>query len=171
MSQNSKTPQQNTAHVKREKETTNNSLFCYQVDEVRIFIESGIKMEILEQSIVYPIPNAPKWYSGVTSLRGDILTVVNMHVLLGTTPMIKSKRLLKLEHADFPPLVIAIDHLPYQSTIDTLLENTHSNTKQYPEWVISSSIQNNYTFLFADHAALFNAMQNNLTTSYFVGDN
>ena len=116
-------------------------------------------MEVLEQSIIYPIPNAPKWYLGVTSLRGDILTVVNMHFLLNAKSNLKAKRLLKLKHPDFPALVIAIDNLPYQSNIDRLATYNNKNNKQYPVWINSSLKQNKKTFLVADHPVLFKAMQ------------
>jgi hypothetical protein len=135
----------------------NNNLFCYEVDDKRIVIESGIQMEILEKSTVYPIPNAPKWYSGVTSLRGNILTVINMHFLLNAKQSIKPKRLLKLKHPDFQALVIAIDNLPYQSNVNELVNNKNNNN--YPAWIISFSKHHQNIFLFADHATLFRAMQ------------
>lgn len=128
-------------------------------------------MEVLEQSVIYPIPNAPKWYSGVTSLRGDILTIVNLHFLLNAKPNSKTKRLLKLEHPDFPPLAIAIDTLPHQRDVNTLTASKKTNNKNYPEWITSSSTHNNHTYLFADHAALFTAMQSNSATAQSAGDN
>ena len=135
----------------------NNNLFCYGVDDKCIVIESGIQMEILEKSTIYPIPNAPKWYSGVTSLRGNILTVINMHFLLNAKQSIKPKRLLKLKHPDFQALVIAIDNLPYQSNVNKLVNN--KNNKNYPAWITSFSKHDHNIFLFADHATLFRAMQ------------
>ncbi|MCK5810382.1 MAG: chemotaxis protein CheW [Cocleimonas sp.] len=166
MSQNNSPP----SPSKNEQDKPIHSLFCYEVDGIHIFIEAGIKMEVLEQSIIYPIPNAPKWYSGVTSLRGDILIIANMHVLLDAKPNQQKKRLLKLKHPDFPPLVIAIDTLPYQRDMDTLAANKVPNKQHYPEWINSSSIHNNHTYLFADHAALFNAIQDNSTTVQSSGD-
>lgn len=152
------------------KNNKNNNLFCYEVDEKCIVIESGIQMEILEQSIIYPIPNAPKWYSGVTSLRGDILTVINMHFLLNAKQSIKPKRLLKLKHPDFQALAIAIDNLPYQSNIDKLVANNKNNNNHYPAWITSSSKQHQQTFLFANHSVLFRAMQASSTTAQAVGE-
>lgn len=154
---------------KKNKPTDN--LFFYPIDNTRIFIESGIKMEVLEQSVIYPIPNAPKWYSGVTSLRGDILTIVNMHFLLNPTSNSKTTRLLKLEHPNFPPLAIAIDNLPHQRDINTLIARKKNNDKHYPEWINSFSTDQNHTYLFADHAALFNAIQSNVSITQSAGDN
>ena len=154
-----------------EKNTATNHLFCYEIDGTHIFIESGIKMEVLEQSIIYPIPNAPKWFSGVTSLRGDILPIVNMHFLLNAKQNSKTKRLLKLKHPDFTSLVIGIDGLPHQNNTDNLQPSNNPNKTQYPEWITSTSTYNNHIFLFANHATLFSAIQNNSTTTQSTGDN
>ena len=145
------------------EQSFHSQLFCYEIENNRIFIEPKIKMEVLEDTAIYPIPNAPKWYSGVTSLRGDILTVVNMHYLLGFEESKSTKRLLRLEHPNFPPLAIAIDNLPHQRNIEKLASNHTPNTSHYPSWIKSTSQQSSNTFLFADHSALFEAMQNNST--------
>ncbi len=158
------TQDNNITSIKANNKNTNN-LFCYDIDGMQVVIESGIKIEALEQSIIYPIPNAPKWYLGVTSLRGDILTVVNMHFLLNKPQNNGLKRLLKMEHPDFPALTIAVDNLPYQKNIDELTTNNKKNNDLYPEWITSSSKQNEHIFLFADHSILFQAMQNNLLSS------
>jgi len=143
------------------EESFHRQLFCYEIDNHRIFVEPKIKIEVLEKTVIYPIPHAPKWYAGVTSLRGNILTIVNMHFLLGIAETKTEKRLLRLEHPDFPPLAIAIDNLPHQRDTKEIEKNSHSNQSHYPQWVTSTSKYNNSTFLFADHSALFEAMKNN----------
>ncbi len=166
-------PQSNppTHQPNNEQNKLINNSFYYEINDTRIFIESGIKMEVLEQSIIYPVPNAPKWYSGVTSLRGDILIIVNLHFLLNAKLNSKTKRLLKLEHPDFPPLALAVDSPPHQYDVNTLIDSKKTNNKNYPEWITSFSTHNNYTYLFADHAALFNAMQSSSAPAQSTGDN
>ncbi len=146
--------------IKAFTESFNSHLFCYEIENNRIFIEPKIKMEVLEKITVYPIPNAPKWYSGVTSLRGDMLTVVNMHFILGANKQSTEKHLLRLEHPDYPPLAIAIDNLPYQRDIEKL-STSSTDTSNHPDWVKSAVEHNNKIFLFVNHSALFKAMQNN----------
>lgn len=135
------------------------NLFCYEIANFRILIEPTIKMEVLETSIIYPIPNSPKHYLGVTSLRGEILPIANLHFLLGLQESNTKKRLLKLEHPDFPSLIIAIDNLPYQSDVARLRADEKENQSQLPLWVSSSSSQQHLTFLFTDHASLFKQLQ------------
>jgi chemotaxis signal transduction protein len=166
MPQKSNTPKETIEDKSTGQQNNKNNLFCYEINGIHLFIESGIKMEVLEQSIIYPVPNAPKWYLGVTSLRSDILTVVNMHFLLDRPQNTKTRRLLRLEHPDFPPLVIAIDNLPHQRDVTPLASSSTSTTNKtdYPEWITASSKQNTHLFLFADHALLFRALQATSTT-------
>jgi len=143
--------------------------FCYQLGSANVLINHEIEVEILTTSITYKIPHIPQWYIGMTSLRGDILPVVNMHFLLGMQQTHKEQRqtttkptLLKLKHPDIPALVIIIDGLPYQTDISELSTHRITNTIQaYPYWVKSIADYNNKQYLFADYAHLFNALQRN----------
>lgn len=134
-------------------------LFCYEIGNHRILIDQAIKIEILEQDTVYPIPKGPERFYGVTSLRGDILPVANLHHLLVCPEKKLKQHLLKLEHTDFPALVIAIDSLPYQSDTEELNNNKKTNNTEYPQWVTALTKLNNITYLFVDYPALFKALQ------------
>lgn len=163
-----------------------NTAFCYQLGVANILINHEIEVEILTTSITYQIPHSPQWYRGMTSLRGDILPVVNMHFLLGIKQKHNDKEqnqnatkqtLLKLKHPDFPALVIMIDGLPYQTDISELSTHRMSNTlTAYPSWVKSSAEYNNKLYLFADYTHLFSALQQNdqehlvIPTSYTINN-
>ncbi len=148
-----------------------NTAFCYQIGMANILITHEIEVEILTTSITYQIPHSPQWYRGMTSLRGDILPVVNMHFLLGIkqnhndkvqNPNATKQTLLKLKHPDFPALVIMIDGLPYQTDISERATHRITNTlKAYPYWIKSSAEYSNKLYLFADYAHLFSALQQN----------
>lgn len=154
LSQNEKSELSNTTAV-------NSSLFCYEVNNNRILIEPEIKMEILESANIYPVPNSPAWYLGVTSLRGDILAIINMHFLLKSRADNIRKRLLKLDHPNFPPLILAIDSLPYQVDIRNFESTNKVNKGIYPPWVGESAKQGENTFLHLDHSLLFKSIQDN----------
>ena len=158
---------------KQQTEATHKSstAFCYQLGMANILINHEIEVEILTTSITYQIPHSPQWYRGMTSLRGDILPVINIHFLLGIKQKHNDKvqnsnstkqTLLKLKHPDFPALVIMIDGLPYQTDISELATHSMTNTlKAYPSWIKSSAECNNKLYLFANYAYLFNALQQN----------
>ena len=166
MTQHNNSPHYNIGdnNAEASEDTLEAYLFCYEISHTRILIEPGVKMEVLEKTIIYPIPNAPKWYRGVSSLRGDILPVVNMHFLLGVEESAAQKRLLRLEHPNFPALLIAIDKLPYQIKLSTLLTHQGDNSQTiYPNWIKSLASHQHHTVLFADHGTLFQAMQGSVS--------
>ncbi len=147
------------------QEKSNNishSLFCYEIDNKRVLIEPEIQMEVLEETNVYPVPNAPKWYSGVTSLRGDILVVANMHFLLNAVNKQENNRLLRLKHPSFPPIVLVIDTLPYQIDIAGSEESNKKNEGEFPRWIKYSITKGKNTFLYSDHSILFKSIQNKM---------
>jgi hypothetical protein len=147
----------------KRKSGSHKNLFFYRIDQLRILIEDDIKMEVLSESNIYPIPHAPAWYLGTSSVRGTILPVINIHFLLGidTPSPLQKQWLLKLEHPLFSPIIVAMDSLPSQMNLNTLSSFPADTNIHYPHWVESSALQNNHTFLFADHYTLFEALINN----------
>ena len=148
--------------TKHPKNSRKNSFF-YCIDQLRIIIEDDIKMEVLSESTLYPIPNAPAWYLGTRSVRGTILPVINIHFLLGiATPSSTSQQqwLLKLEHPLFSPIILAMDSLPTQMNINTLSPTSNNSDINYPHWVAATAKKNKQIFLFADHYTLFEALLN-----------
>jgi chemotaxis signal transduction protein len=162
-------------HEQTERMHKSSLVFCYKIGESNILINHDIEVEILTTSKTYKIPHTPQWYRGMTSLRGAIFPVVNMHFLLGmklnnkshkshkshTSHLAKKQSLLRLKHPDFPALVIITDGLPYQTDISELAMHTVPNANQYPNWIKSTAKYNNHLYLFADYRHLFHALQHN----------
>jgi chemotaxis signal transduction protein len=146
-------------------------LFFYTINHLRILIDADIKMEVLAEATIYPIPHAPLWYKGSSSVRGSILPVIDTHLLFGLTQGKNQRQwLLKLEHPKFSPIILVIDHLPSQINLNklaSLAKNTHIH---YPSWIQSSATQHGKTFLFADHHSLFEALKNNKETALILSD-
>ena len=138
--------------------------FFYRIGQLRILIEDDIKMEVLSESTLYPIPNAPAWYLGTSSVRGTILPVINIHFLLdiATSSTLSQRQwLLKLEHPLFSPIILAMDSLPTQIDRNTLSSFSANTNIDYPHWIVSSAQHNKNIFLCADHYTLFEALINN----------
>lgn len=148
---------------KKKQSGSRKVLFFYRIDQLRVLIEDDIKMEVLSESKIYPIPNAPAWYLGTSSVRGTILPVINIHYLLGMDiPATRQRQwLLKLEHPLFSSIIIAIDSLPSQISLNTLSSFSANNNTYYPHWIESSALKNKNVFLFSDHYTLFEALINN----------
>jgi len=138
------------------------NLFFYRIGQLRILIEDDIKMEVLSESTLYPIPNSPAWYLGTRSVRGTILPVINMHFLLGIADSAAPPPwLLKLDHPLFSPIILAMDSLPAQVNLNTLANSPTNTSTYYPHWIESSALKNDTVFLFADHYTLLEALINN----------
>ncbi|MGB1310276.1 MAG: chemotaxis protein CheW [Leucothrix sp.] len=131
--------------------------FYYTVSNQHIFLEAGIKTEIIEKRDVFPIPHTPDWCQGMISLRGKLIPVVDLQSSLNTsdeTKVVQSPWLLVLEKAPFPQLAICIDQLPVQQWVNDEPHHTldHEN---YPKWLTSSIKIDDQTFYVANHTGFF----------------
>lgn len=79
------------------------SRFTYQIGPHSILIETGVPAEVLTSRKIYAIPFAPHWCAGLTSLRGDLLPVVDMHRIVLGRSFGDDPHLLLLSFPQFPP--------------------------------------------------------------------
>lgn len=112
-----------------------NYRFFYTVGLFKFLLEGDIKVENLHEYTINAMPYAPEWCSGVISVRGIIMPVVNMHIFLktgvGTSP--KKSKLIVLEHKSHSPIALMIDKLPEVIfTDDYMSEKVPDNS---PEWL------------------------------------
>ena len=128
--------------------------FYYTVGQFNILIEKDLKAENLQTLTINAVPNAPMWCSGIVSVRGVIMPVVNMHVFLNTKKSPTSKsNFIMLEHKGFSPIIFQTDNLPTtinleQFTRESLPENT-------PPWVENHLIKDQTSIFEANHKQLF----------------
>lgn len=101
-------------HVSEKNKYYNKNRFFYTIGLFNFLLEESIKVENLYNSTVNSVPYAPEWCSGITSIRGNIIPVVNMHIFLKTGKNIpsKKKKLMMIEHNNHSPIVFEIDRLP-----------------------------------------------------------
>lgn len=106
--------------TKNNETSTVNYRFYYSVDSFNILLEQDIKAENLSLDKIYELPYPPSWCIGIVNVRGIIVPVVDMNILLETTPKTatrKTKHLL-LQHEDFSPIVLQINKLPTMIDFD-----------------------------------------------------
>ena len=130
------------------------SVFYYTAADHNILLESDIKTEIVDQLTIFPMPHAPTWCSGMVSLRGKIIPVLDMAHMLGTEPKSNARWLLILESTPLPLIAIKIDKLPsrlsYSEDQVGIIESGH-----YPNWLTSIIKTEDLTLFKADHNTLF----------------
>jgi twitching motility protein PilI len=70
----------------------------FRVGTLGFLLDADIFCEIVDQSKVSPLPNVQPWLNGVLNLRGDIVPVIDLHILLEekTSPS-KNRHLLAVD--------------------------------------------------------------------------
>jgi len=144
--------------------------FFYSVGEYNFLFEENLKVENIPLTTINKVPHVAEWCSGIISVRGVIMPVVNMHHILKnqtklkTTSKGKAKNissdkmhLMMIEHEHHAPLVLQIDKLPESVDIE---DYTYSKpTKTMPNW-FERTWKNSTNKLFeVNHNELFNQIQ------------
>lgn len=112
-----------------------NNRFFYCVAGLNILLEQDINAENLSQPKVYNLPHSPEWCTGIVNVRGNIIPILNVHVLLQTgvdMPVNKSKLLL-FKHKKIAPIIFQIDQLPSMIDFDDYTISTNPNNS--PHWM------------------------------------
>ena len=129
------------------------SRFCYRIGTHFLLLENTVKAEVLTGQQVYPLPFAPEWCAGLTSVRGDLFPVIDMHQVIQGQAATQKTQLLFMEHPQFPPVVITCDGIPRLLKLaeSGLLQQVDSNL---PSWIPHSIQHEGQTLLAADHGRL-----------------
>lgn len=129
------------------------SCFYYRVGPHPILLEPSLKAEVLMPQPVYPLPFAPSWSAGLTSLRGEILPVIDMYQLVLGRPASTNIQLLLIQPSDNLPVVITCDGYPRQIKLNAA-DWDKPATESLPVWIHTTIRYASDTFLVADHNKL-----------------
>lgn len=135
------------------------SAFCYKTGDYHIVLEAGIRSELLTSHNIYPVPFAPDWCIGLTSARGELYPVLDMHRVLLDDARPEKQNLLWLQHPEFDPIVISCDGLPRQIEIPDEQE-ADERVPGLPGWIRQIWVNDDELLLGADHARLFRTLIN-----------
>jgi len=134
--------------------------FFYTIGLFNFLLEKNIKIENLYEYSVNNVPHAPKWCSGITSIRGNIVPIVNMHFFLKTGINVepKKKKLIMLEHKKYAPIVFEIDKLPEVVSIDHYAVMKAPNKS--PLWLKKMLKNETNTIYEINHSELLRQLKN-----------
>ncbi len=123
--------------TKRKKTRNRINRFIYSVGEYNFLFEQELKVENLANTSVSKVPHAPKWCLGIANVRGNIIPIVDMHILLKQELKYSSKEnskklLLMIEHKNHAPIIFQIDKLPEIIDINNY---TTGIAKDLPSWI------------------------------------
>ncbi len=127
--------------------------FYYTIGEFNILIEADLKVENLTELIINKVPNIPAWCSGIVSVRGVIMPVINMHNFLDTKKQnTANDNYMMLEHKDYAPIIFITDNLPSMVKLDKYSKRKHiENT---PNWVKHRLSDGRTSIFDANHSQL-----------------
>jgi chemotaxis signal transduction protein len=151
--------------TKRKRYNDSSNRFFYSVGGLNFLFETNLKVENLSDTTINKVPHAPEWCSGIISVRGVIIPVVNMHILFkdeiknSKTNIKHNKKphLLMIEHENHVPLILQIDKLP---EIINIKDYTYSKSADNsPNWQ-GKTWENSTNKLFEiNHDILFNTIK------------
>jgi chemotaxis signal transduction protein len=151
--------------TKRKRYNDSSNRFFYSVGDLNFLFETDLKVENLSDITINKVPHAPEWCSGIISVRGVIIPIVNMHILLkdelkklkNKTKQNKKPHLLMVEHDNHAPIILQIDNLP---KVINIKDYTYSrSTNNSPDWQ-GKTWKNSTNKLFEiNHDLLFNTIK------------
>ena len=151
--------------TKRRSLSNTNNRFYYTVGNHNLLFEKNLKVENLSATTINKVPHAPDWCTGIISVRGVIMPVVNMHTFLNSELKLKEKYiqskktyLLMIEHNNHAPIILQIDKLPEIININDYTYSRSANNS--PDWQ-GKTWKNSTNKLFEiDHDKLLNSFKN-----------
>lgn len=93
-----------------------NLRYGFNLGEVNLLISQMMMCEVVQHSIIYPIPNTPSWILGLINLRGILVPVLNIKKKLGQDNE-KGKVLLALDRGE-RTFATYVDALPKSINLD-----------------------------------------------------
>jgi len=150
---------------KRRRLNNTSNRFYYTIGNHNFLFEKNLKVENLSATTINRVPHTPDWCTGIISVRGIIMPVVNMHILLNNELKLEKKYkqgkrpyLLMVEHDNHAPIILQLDKLPEIINInDYTYSRSESNS---PNWQ-GKTWKNSTNKLFEiDHDKLFNTFKN-----------
>ncbi len=132
--------------------------FCYCIGSHSILLEPTVTAEILPTQMIYPVPFAPNWCAGLTSLRGDLYPVVDMHLVMLGKPFPSQLQLLLIQYPQIQPVVLTSDDYPRQLKLSAKNQIGQAD-ENLPGWISHTVQHEGQTLLAADHGRLLRYIQ------------
>ena len=86
------------------------------VGDIGLLLPVGEVSELVEHLPVCKLPNTPGWFSGVTSLRGNITPLFDLHELFGVAVTTRKRRMIVVGSGD-TAVSFWVDDMPRMVTL------------------------------------------------------
>ena len=108
-----------------------NLRYGFRLGQVNLLINQMMMCEVVQNAVIYPIPNTPSWIQGLINLRGILVPVLNLKKHLGQENE-KGKVLLVLDRGE-RAFSTYVDALPKSINLDTDNFRKIETTNNIPE--------------------------------------
>jgi len=123
----------------------------FTVDNVNYGVPVDQVREVRDMQSVTPVPGAPAYVEGVTNLRGQIITVVNLRKRLGLTNKDCSADKIMIIDLDKSAVGVVVDAVTEVSTIrDVDIEKSMEVTSALGDFILGVGKQNNNLSVILD---------------------
>jgi len=86
--------------------------YGFYIDNLGFLIEKDTMSEIVEQAIVYPIPQTPPWLKGLINLRGNLVPVFDLRLSLKLGSTLQEENYLLLLGEGDDSVSFFVENLP-----------------------------------------------------------
>ena len=81
------------------------------VGNIGLLLPQNEVSELIDKKDVCRLPNTPPWFSGVTSVRGNMIPVFDLHELLGVEGIVKDRKMIVVGSGDIAS-AFWVDEMP-----------------------------------------------------------
>lgn len=130
--------------------------YGFRTGGIGLLIGQDTTSEILEQALVYPLPNSPSWFLGLVNLRGNLVPIfdVKQFLELESGGSREKRRLLILDQGD-KAAGIFIDGLPQVAMTNHALSRPPPLPAALQPHIVKAYAQDDIIWLELDHQSFF----------------
>jgi len=135
--------------------------YGFRFENIGFMIGEGVLSEVINDYLVYPMPNCSSWLAGLTNVRGNLIPVYDFRQLFGFISEKKDFKHLLIIDQGADSIGVLIEDLPVPLDISEWKPSTH-----IPNFSISISGYINTTYLVdavawidLDHAGFFKSIR------------
>ncbi|MDG4549232.1 MAG: chemotaxis protein CheW [Candidatus Contendobacter sp.] len=134
--------------------------YGFRIGGVNLLVGQDTVSEVLEQSLIYPLPNTPPWMLGLINLRGNLAPVFDVKRFLDLEDSAsdeEKRRLLIFDQGD-KAVGILIDGLPRLAVAGHALSRLPPLPAALRTHVTKAYAQDDVVWLEFDHQGFFRAL-------------
>lgn len=133
------------------------------IGDIGLLLPSDEVSELVERLPVCKLPNTPSWFSGVTSLRGNITPVFDLHELFGVSVVGGKRRLIVIGSGE-TAVSFWVDAMP--SMVSLVGEDLMVSDPPLPDFIRNNAnryfLKNNQIWVDWNVGQFFTALGNML---------